>query len=109
MQVVWCGMDIAGNHDFIELLCFCNTPFALPLPCCKNKIECQIVFLNFAKMSIFFENLECNCEETIDLNARTSYGLTALILASLEGHNDVVQLLLIHPESNIDLNAKDVS
>ena len=42
--------------------------------------------------------------EDIDLNARNEYGQTAFISACLNGHKDVVKLLL--DNSDIDLNAR---
>ena len=52
--MVWYGL---GNHDFIELLCSCNTPFALPLPSCKNKIECQKITKERSEIELMWLNL----------------------------------------------------
>ena len=42
----------------------------------------------------------------IELNATDQYGGTAFMWACLNGHKDVVQLLLNHPDKTIDLNAR---
>ena len=54
-------------------------------------------------------NLLINCPD-IELNARNSEACgerTAFIVACAIGHKDVVQLMLDHSNSNIDLNARD--
>ena len=42
-----------------------------------------------------------------DLNARDAYGFTAFMNACINGHKDVVKLLLDHSDNNIDVNATD--
>jgi len=44
-------------------------------------------------------------DKGIDVNLQSKYGSTALIIASFYGKNDVVKLLLQHP--NIDVNLQD--
>ena len=45
----------------------------------------------------------CNSEDS-GLNTRHEYGCTVFMAACFYGPKDIVQLLLNHPDTNIDLN-----
>ena len=61
------------------------------------------LFFNAAKYGNI-ELVEILISEGVDINAKTDYGITALILAARYGHLEIINLLL---ENGADINARD--